>query len=303
MTTKVAVVAAAGMGLFVSWTPLGAVAAAADAPAVASASDGARWGEWREQRYEDVDLSGEGDAPEHTQPQREDPEPALEPYGHWYDDRDWGHVWRPQVSSSWLPYADGSWASSSWGWAWVSSEPWAWTFHYGRWTWTDAYGWVWVPGTTWGPAWVSWFWADGYVGWTPSPLGQSDFDRFVLVHERDFTASHIRTIAVSPRNIPRRVREGWMDGGPSLRRAPDVEQMARLGTQPLKRLSTKPVAMLAPWDPEREEARRAAPVEAAAAVAPSHAWHPARSSAPGWVNASPRDGSSWSHTSAPPPVR
>ena len=30
-------------------------------------------------------------------------------------------------------------------------------------------GWLWVPGTDWGPAWVSWQHGDGYVGWAPLP--------------------------------------------------------------------------------------------------------------------------------------
>ena len=28
-------------------------------------------------------------------------------------------------------------------------------------------GWCWIPGTTWGPAWVNWRWGGGYVGWAP----------------------------------------------------------------------------------------------------------------------------------------
>ena len=30
-------------------------------------------------------------------------------------------------------------------------------------------GWCWVPGYTWGPAWVSWRYGDGYCGWAPLP--------------------------------------------------------------------------------------------------------------------------------------
>jgi hypothetical protein len=30
-------------------------------------------------------------------------------------------------------------------------------------------GWCWIPGTLWGPAWVSWRWGGGYVGWSPLP--------------------------------------------------------------------------------------------------------------------------------------
>ena len=38
----------------------------------------------------------------------------------------------------------------------------------GYWAW-DGRGWVWVPGTVWAPAWVSWRYGGGYVGWAPLP--------------------------------------------------------------------------------------------------------------------------------------
>jgi len=45
-------------------------------------------------------------------------------------------------------------------------EPWALDVHYGRWA-CPVFGWVWVPGDVWGPAWVDWFSATGFVGWAP----------------------------------------------------------------------------------------------------------------------------------------
>lgn len=250
-------------------------------------TEGARVGEWREQHYVDVDLEGDDDVAMRNTPRADDPEVALEPYGHWYDDRDLGRVWRPQVSVSWLPYADGYWAASPWGWTWVSSEPWAWTFHYGSWAWTDAYGWVWLPGTTWGPAWVTWFWADGYVGWTPLPrVGNPEIERFVLVRERDFAASHVRTVAVSARNLPRRVQDGFLNGGTALRRAPEVDQMAQLATQPLHRITERPLTSLAPWEPARADLAARAAVGAtptAAEESPGRPSQAPREPAPGWV--------------------
>jgi len=50
----------------------------------------------------------------------------------------------------------------SWGWA---------SFHYGRWGWERDLGWFWVPGTVWGPCWVTWRSSDIYMGWAPLPPG------------------------------------------------------------------------------------------------------------------------------------
>ena len=46
-------------------------------------------------------------------------------------------------------------------------DAWAWpTHHYGRWGFS-AGAWFWIPGRTWGPAWVSWAYAPGYTSWCP----------------------------------------------------------------------------------------------------------------------------------------
>jgi hypothetical protein len=59
---------------------------------------------------------------------------------------------------------------TNYGWTWASNEPFGWaTYHYGRWAWDSRFGWLWVPGTIWGPAWVSWQYGGGYVGWAPLP--------------------------------------------------------------------------------------------------------------------------------------
>ena len=66
------------------------------------------------------------------------------------------------------PTIDGRWTTlRPWGWTWIGYDPWAWpTHHYGRWGFS-AGAWFWIPGRTWGPAWVSWAYAPGYVSWCP----------------------------------------------------------------------------------------------------------------------------------------
>jgi hypothetical protein len=96
---------------------------------------------------------------------------ALSSMGTWIQSDQYGYVWQPQVSDpSWAPYTDGHWVYTDAGWTWASDEPWGWaTYHYGRWVNLDGYGWCWVPGYVWAPAWVSWRYGDGNVGWAPLP--------------------------------------------------------------------------------------------------------------------------------------
>ena len=66
------------------------------------------------------------------------------------------------------PLYYGSWSAvPSYGWTWIGIDRWSWpTHHYGRW----GYGrnsWFWIPGRTWGAAWVSWAAASDYVSWCP----------------------------------------------------------------------------------------------------------------------------------------
>jgi hypothetical protein len=95
---------------------------------------------------------------------------ALSPYGRWVDTPDYGRVWIPASSAQgdWQPYTNGSWVYTESGWAFASDVPWGWAvFHYGRWGFRDGLGWFWVPGYTWAPAWVSWRYSNGHVGWSP----------------------------------------------------------------------------------------------------------------------------------------
>ncbi len=89
-------------------------------------------------------------------------------YGYWQNEPTYGYVWYPRVRAGWRPYYYGRWTTlRPWGWTWIGSDPWAWpTHHYGRWGFS-AGSWFWIPGRTWGAAWVSWAYAPGYVSWCP----------------------------------------------------------------------------------------------------------------------------------------
>jgi hypothetical protein len=195
-----------------------------------------------------------------------DPEPApdadgyreeLGPYGEWHDVPDYGVVWRPTYWPGWQPYADGYWAWTSYGWTWVSYEPWAWTLHYGRWAAVPAYGWVWVPGTVWGPAWVDWYWGDGYVGWAPlSPFGSvTVINHFTFVHEGDFCSRNIRRHAVHHRHLSDRVRRDWREREREHRRPPAHDRIQRVSRDAVTRLDGRPRETLAP---DRRHDRRPA---------------------------------------------
>lgn len=94
---------------------------------------------------------------------------SLAPYGQWIEDPEYGFVWLPGEDAEFRPYyTNGHWVMTEYGNTWVSDYPWGWAcFHYGRWTYDSYYGWLWIPGTDWGPAWVSWRSGAGYYGWAP----------------------------------------------------------------------------------------------------------------------------------------
>ena len=138
----------------------------------------------------------------------------LSPYGSWVESRSYGWVWLPSgVGADWRPYQAGHWVMTDYGWTWLSDEPFGWAaYHYGRWVNDPDYGWEWVPGTDWGPAWVSWQEGDGYCGWAPLPpavgwsvgVGFGGFDLGVgidpgwynFVPERSFLAVNVGRFAV-----------------------------------------------------------------------------------------------------------
>ena len=96
----------------------------------------------------------------------------LSPYGSWEEVPDYGRVWFPSVNYvgvEFSPYVTGGhWVYTEYGWTWVSDWDWGWApFHYGRWLYASGRGWCWRPGRVWAPAWVSWRFGGGYVGWAP----------------------------------------------------------------------------------------------------------------------------------------
>ena len=95
----------------------------------------------------------------------------LDSYGDWRQVGDYGYCWQPRgIDNDWSPYSDGRWVYTDAGWTWDSDEPYSWAvYHYGRWVNVSSVGWVWVPGTEWGPGWVSWRRSSRYVGWAPLP--------------------------------------------------------------------------------------------------------------------------------------
>ena len=149
-------------------------------------------------------ISGPARAEWDDRPEPGEFESELAPHGYWVDEARFGRAWRPNVEWDWRPYSAGQWIWTSYGWTWSSYEPWSWTFHYGRWGWSSLYGWVWSPGYVWGPAWVDWFWGDGYVGWVP--LGPAGFaivpSYWSYVNVYDFCAPRVNTVFVHQRRLP-----------------------------------------------------------------------------------------------------
>jgi hypothetical protein len=93
--------------------------------------------------------------------------PMLDQYGRWDYVAPYGYVWYPSVAVAWRPYYHGRWRHTRYGWTWYGHDRWAWpTHHFGRWGFS-VNAWFWIPAKVWGPAWVSWGFSSGYVGWCP----------------------------------------------------------------------------------------------------------------------------------------
>jgi hypothetical protein len=142
----------------------------------------------------------------------------LDPYGSWREVGDYGYCWQPHdVGDDWQPYSDGRWVYTDAGWTWDSNEPFGWAvYHYGRWANVERRGWIWVPGTEWGPGWVSWRHSPRYVGWAPLPpealfLRAIGFSMWVddyydigpgnyrFVENRDFGEHRLNTVFIDRR--------------------------------------------------------------------------------------------------------
>ena len=113
------------------------------------------------------------------------------------------------VGDDFAPYAtSGHWILTEYGWTWISDFGWGWApFHYGRWLALAGRGWCWMPGTTWGPAWVSWRAGGGYVGWAPLPprgvsvaAGSAPHSPWRFAYATSLGGAH--PTYVSPRQVP-----------------------------------------------------------------------------------------------------
>jgi hypothetical protein len=183
----------------------------------------------------------------------------LAPYGYWIDRPSYGWVWVPRhVRHGWRPYSSGRWVYTDYGWTWVSSEPYGWaTYHYGRWYNDPDYGYEWVPGTDWGPAWVSWQQGGGYLGWAALPpdvgwnagaglaYGGVDLSiglapHYCFVPERNFLAANVGTFIVPPERNLAIIRNTTnftnytVEGGRVFNRGVAVDRIQQVTGQPVR---------------------------------------------------------------------
>lgn len=143
---------------------------------------------------------------------------ALDQYGAWEHDSQYGYVWYPNVAADWRPYYDGYWSSlSAYGWTWVGFGAWTWpTHHYGRWG-HVRHRWFWIPERHWAPAWVSWGGAPGYVSWCPLDYYNRPVFSFSVSRRHDWNGwngwtvlsrdhfgqrRHVRQHAIGGRELP-----------------------------------------------------------------------------------------------------
>ena len=163
---------------------------------------------------------------------------VLDGYGQWVATARFGRVWRPSgIAVGWRPYSRGRWLYRRAGWTWRSDYPWGWVaFHYGRWVYDDIYGWVWVPGNTWGPAWVTWTYTDSYIGWAPLPpwrIGYGAWGGVVpnsywcFAPRRGFRRTRYRPRVVPVRRNPRLARTARVDPYRGRRRRGRVAQRGK----------------------------------------------------------------------------
>jgi hypothetical protein len=144
-----------------------AYARASAAPSPAYAFNSASWDafdRWAEARRDERLGVSTQYLPEEVRPYAS----SFDRNGSWRYETSYGYVWYPTVALDWRPYHNGRWVTlRPYGWTWVGADPWDWpTHHYGRWG-ISAGAWFWIPGRTWGPAWVSWAYSPGYVSWCP----------------------------------------------------------------------------------------------------------------------------------------
>jgi hypothetical protein len=177
---------------------------------------------------------------------------ALAPYGRWIRSAAHGEVWVPLVvPKAWRPYADGLWAYTEVGWTFVPFQEWGWaTAHYGRWVREASLGWVWIPGTEWAPAWVTWRYGDGYVGWAPrgpkgsGPSYYADPSLWLFVRGASFHGPLLPTHFLSTPRVRAMFRLTYSSEGRGARyeAGPPVAYVSRLVGAPVMRVPAEVVA-------------------------------------------------------------
>ncbi|MCA1583802.1 MAG: FecR family protein, partial [Acidobacteria bacterium] len=145
------------------------LAAAASGQVALRRFNSARFDAFTSWAYERASGSSDGESSRHLPAELRAYGSSLDRHGRWDHLDSHGYVWYPSVAVGWRPYSHGGWRHTRYGWTWYGLDAWAWpTHHFGRWGFSGS-AWYWVPGQVWGPAWVSWAFAPGYIGW--SPLG------------------------------------------------------------------------------------------------------------------------------------
>jgi hypothetical protein len=87
-----------------------------------------------------------------------------------------------QMGYRWRPYSEGNWGWTDYGLTWISDLEWGdIRSHYGRWGGDNELGWFWVPGSVWGPAWVTWRSNDQYLGWAPLPRESNSMPGWISI--------------------------------------------------------------------------------------------------------------------------
>jgi hypothetical protein len=206
---------------------------------------------------------------------------ALDPHGDWVRIDRYGYAFRPNVARDprWRPYTIGGWVFTDYGWTWRSEEPFGWaTYHYGRWARVPRLGWVWVPGSEWGPAWVSWRRSDAYIGWAPLPpdaWSSSGFNAavdsyfdigpglYVFLRVADFGERSYVGRVVAPEqnvtiinqtvNVTKVVYKTVQNKVTIVNHGPDLEAVNKSSRRPIERLAVERVAQGAP-QPAKVEA-------------------------------------------------
>jgi hypothetical protein len=176
---------------------------------------------------------------------------GLAPYGTWTVVAPYGRVWVPAVGWGWRPYYYGRWVLTDWGWTFVSDDPWGWAaYHYGAWNFAVGVGWYWIPGTVWGPAWVTWRYGGGYAAWCPlGPNGVIfgyNHPAWIAVPERHFTQPIPRAAVPThaTAGIVTSARPLGIPGARPMRAGvfgPPVANIQRAGGQPIPRVAASNV--------------------------------------------------------------